>query len=157
MGAGIVAVIVGSFLPNIKRAYDTRTSIAETLSATIAASGIDRAAKQYHEVKAAAPATYNLDEDELNTLGYQLIQANKFKPAIRVFQLNVEAYPHSANTYDSLAEGYMDDGNKSQAIANYQRSLQLNPKNGNAVKMLQKLNAPSGSGADSSASYPAAP
>jgi tetratricopeptide (TPR) repeat protein len=157
MGAGIVAVIVGSFLPNIKRAYDTRTSIAETLSATIAASGIDRAAKQYHEVKAAAPATYNLDEDELNALGYQLIQANKFKPAIRVFQLNVEAYPHSANTYDSLAEGYMDDGNKSQAIANYQRSLQLNPKNGNAVKMLQKLNAPSGSDAHSSASYPAAP
>ena len=33
----------------------------------------------------------------------------------------------------------MDDGNKSLAIANYQRSLQLNPRNANAVKMLQKL------------------
>jgi hypothetical protein len=36
----------------------------------------------------------------------------------------------------------MDDGNKPQSIANYQKSLQLNPKNGGAVKMLQKLNAP---------------
>jgi predicted Zn-dependent protease len=83
-----------------------------------------------------------MDEDELNALGYQLVQAKKLKQAIRVFQLNVEAYPNSGNTYDSLAEGYMDDGDKLQAIANYKRSLQLNPANNNAVKMLQKLNAP---------------
>ena len=38
-----------------------------------------------------------------------------------------------------LAEAYMDDGNKPQAIANYQKSLELNPKNGNAVLRLQKL------------------
>jgi tetratricopeptide (TPR) repeat protein len=103
---------------------------------------MDQAAAQYHEVKAASPAAYNLDEDELNSLGYQFIQANKFKQAIRIFQLNVEAYPRSGNTYDSLAEAYMDDGNKSLAIANYQRSLQLNPHNSSAVTMLQKLNAP---------------
>ena len=70
------------------------------------------------------------------------MQAHKLPQAIRIFQLNVEAYPHSGNTYDSLAEAYMDDGNKSQAIANYQRSLHLNPKNSNAEKMLQKLNVP---------------
>ena len=33
-------------------------------------------------------------------------------------------------------------GNKPQAVANYQTSLQLNPKNRNAVQMLQKLSAP---------------
>jgi len=142
LGAGIVAVTMAAFLPNIKRAYDNRTSIAETLSATIATSGIDQAAKQYHELKAAATNTYNLDEDELNALGYQLIQAHKLPQAIRIFQLNTEAFPHSGNTYDSLAEAYMDDGNKSLAVANYQRSLQLNPKNANAKKMLQKLGVP---------------
>jgi hypothetical protein len=98
LGAGIVAVTMAAFLPNIKRAYDSRRSIADTLSATLVTSGIDQAAKQYHDVKAAAPATYNLDEDELNALGYQLIQAHQFKHAIRVFQLNVEAYPQSGNT-----------------------------------------------------------
>ena len=35
------------------------------------------------------------------------------------------------------------EDNKPQAITNYQKSLQLNPKNGNAVQMLRKLNAPS--------------
>ena len=141
MGAGIFTVTMASFLPNIKRAYDSRKSIAETLSATIASNGIDQATKQYHVMKAAAPATYNFDEDELNALGYQLLQAHKLSQAIRIFQLNIETYPQSGNTYDSLAEAYMDDGNKALAITNYHRSLQINPSNANAVKMLQKLNA----------------
>ena len=102
---------------------------------------MDAADQQYRALRSAGAAGYNFDESELNNLGYQLIRANKFKDAIRIFQLNVEAFPNSANTYDSLAEGYMDDGDKAQAVANYEKSLQLNPKNHGAVLMLQKLNA----------------
>ena len=142
MCAGLFAVAAAIWVPQVKAAYDPRKSIAETLSATIASSGIDAAVKQYHDLKAAASATYNFDEDELNALGYQLINAKKFKEAIRIFQLNIEAYPQSGNVYDSLGEAYMDDGNKPLAITNYQKSLQLNPKNRGAVVMLQKLNAP---------------
>lgn len=141
MGLGIFAVTMAVWLPSVKAAYDSRKSVAQTLTATIASSGVDQAVKQYHDLKAAAPATYNFDEGELDNLGYELIRTKKFKEAIRVFQLNVEAYPQSSNTYDSLGEAYMDDGSKPQAIANYQKSLQLNPKNRNAVKMLLKLNA----------------
>jgi uncharacterized membrane protein len=142
MAAGLFAVGMTQWIPQVKAAYDARQSIAETLSATIASGGIDAAAKQYHDLKDAAPATYNFDENELNALGYQLIRTHKFNEAIRVLQLNVEAYPQSSNVYDSLAEAYMDYGNKPQAIANYQKSLQLNPKNSGAVGMLRKLNTP---------------
>jgi uncharacterized membrane protein len=142
MGAGIFAVAMAMWLPQVKAGFDSRASIAETLSATIASSGIDQAVWQYHEIKTTQPATYNFDEGELNTLGYQLLRARKFKEAIRIFQLNIEAYPHSSNAYDSLAEGYMDDGDRVQAIANYKKALQLNPKNSNSAGMLKKLNAP---------------
>lgn len=141
MGAGIALVAMGSWVPNVKAGMDPRKSIAQILTTTIASGGIDAAVKQYHELKVAAPATYNFDESELNSLGYRYIRKNKFMEAIRIFQLNVEAYPKSANTYDSLAEGYMDDGENALAVANYQKSLQLNPKNRNAEVMLQKLNA----------------
>jgi hypothetical protein len=141
MGEGIALVAMGSWVPSVKAGLDPRKSIAQTLTTTIASGGIDAALKQYHELKVAAPATYNFDESELNNLGYRLIHKNQFKEAIRIFQLNVEAYPKSANTYDSLAEGYMDGGENELAIANYQKSLQLNPKNRNAVVMLKKLNA----------------
>jgi tetratricopeptide (TPR) repeat protein len=142
MAAGLFAVATAIWLPQVKAAYDPRKSIAETLSATIASSGIDQAVRQYHDLKASATATYNFDEDQLNALGYQLIGSRKFKESIRILQLNVEAYPQSSNVYDSLGEAYMDDGNKPLAIANYRKSLELNPKNRGAVAMLQKLAAP---------------
>jgi uncharacterized membrane protein len=142
LAVGLFAVTMAIFAPSIKAAYDSRKSIAGTLSATIAIRGVDTAVGQYHELKATAPVTYNFDEQELDALGYQLLKAKKYPEAIRIFQLNVEAYPQSFNTYDSLGEAYMDNGDKTRAIANYQKSLRLNPKNNNGVKMLQKLNAP---------------
>jgi uncharacterized membrane protein len=142
MVAGLFAVAMAQWVPQVRAAYDPRKSIAETLSASVASGGIDAAVKQYHDLKAAAPATYNFEEDELNNLGYEFIRAKKFKEAVRILQLNVEAYPQSSNVYDSLGEAYMDDGNKPLAIANYQESIELNPKNRSAVVMMQKLNAP---------------
>ena len=141
MGAGIALVAMGSWVPSVKAGLDPRKSIGQVLSATIASSGMDAAVNQYRDLKTTSAANYRFDERELNDLGYRLIRKNKIKEAIRIFQLNVEAYPNSANTYDSLAEGYMDNGEKALAVANYEKSLQLNPKSRNAVLMLQKLNA----------------
>ena len=67
------------------------------------------------------------------------MQRKKNKQAIKIFVLNVEAYPEAYNTYDSLAEAYMKNGDKQAAIKNYKKSLELNPKNTNAEKMLEKL------------------
>ena len=142
LGAGILIVTMGAWLPQVKAAFDPRKSIVQTLSATIAANGIDRAIQQYHDLKATQAATFNFDESQLNTLGYQLLRKKEFKPAIRIFELNVEAYPHSSNAYDSLAEGYMDEGDRESSVANYKKALELNPKNGNSAVMLRKLTAP---------------
>ena len=142
MGAGILAVTLASFWPTVKKAYDNRASIADTLSTTIATRDVDQAVVEYRHLKATAPAAYNFDEDELNVLGYDLLRSKKSSQAMRIFELNAEAYPQSSNTWDSLAEAYMDEGNKPQATAYYKKSLQLNPRNTNALTMLQKLKAP---------------
>jgi hypothetical protein len=139
MAAGLFALTLGAWVPQVKAAFDSRRSIVPILSATVASSGIDSAIQQYRDLKTASPAIYNFDENQLNALGYQLIGNRKLKDAIRIFQLNIEAYPQSSNVYDSLGEAYMDDGDTQDAIANYQKSLQINPKSGNAIKMLQKL------------------
>lgn len=140
MIGGLFAVTMAIWVPQVKAAFDPRRSIAEALSATIASSGVDAAVKQYRELKASAPsASYNFDEDQLNGLGYQLINQKKFGEATHIFQLNVEAYPQSSNAYDSLGEAYMDAGDKERAIANYRKSLELNPKNANGAAMLRKL------------------
>jgi hypothetical protein len=142
MGAGISGAAMGMWLPGIKVAYDGRKSIAAALTPTIAYRGVDEAIRQYREIKAAAPAVYDFDEDELDSLGYHLLNTKQFEDAIRIFQLNIEAYPKSGAAYDSLAEAYMDAGDRAQAIANYQKSLQLKPTNRNAIRVLRKLNTP---------------
>jgi Predicted membrane protein (DUF2306) len=142
IGAGSFTFTMAISLPALKAAFDSRKSIFSTLSATIASNGVDAAITQYRYLKSASAASYDFDEGELNTLGYELVRAKKFKDAVRIFQLNVEAYPQSSNVYDSLGEAFMDDGDKPRAIANYQKSLELNPKNHNAELMLHKLNAP---------------
>lgn len=81
-----------------------------------------------------------LIERIINDKGYELLEAKKLQQAIDIFTLNTIAYPHSANAFDSLGEAHMEAGNKAQAIENYRKSLLLNPENGNAEEMLERLN-----------------
>ena len=78
-------------------------------------------------------------EMAINQLGYQLMNRGRLDAAIRVFQFNVEAYPEAWNTYDSLAEGYMEAGDYLTAVKFYNLSLDLNPGNANGMMMLQRL------------------
>jgi hypothetical protein len=140
MVAGLFAVTAIKWMPQVKAAFDSRKSIAETLFVTVKGSGVDAAVKEYHALKAAQPAIFNFDEGQLNALGYRLIRSKQFADAIAILQLNTQAFPKSSNAYDSLAEAYMDNGDRSQALANYQKAIQLNPKNANSISMLRKLN-----------------
>ena len=58
---------------------------------------------------------------------------------IRIFTFNVKAHPDGFTTYDSLGKAYLAAGQREQAIRNYRKSLELNPKNDNAVAMLKKI------------------
>lgn len=140
--AGIVIVTAGDWLPDVRKGFDFRTPVAVTLWSTIESRGIEAAVRQYHALRAAPPANYNFDEAELNSLGYRLLRSNRLADAIRIFQLNAEAYPKSSNVYDSLGEAYKRAGQKLQAIAYYEKAIQLNAKNYTAAASLQKLRRP---------------
>jgi tetratricopeptide (TPR) repeat protein len=141
MLAGLFATAAGAWIPAVKTAYENRDSIVDPLYATIQSRGVDAAVRQYRTFKQQKPDAYDFEETELNDLGYKLIHDRRYADAARIFALNVEAYPKSGNAYDSLGEAYMDEGDKAGAIANYRKSLQLDPSNKNAVARLQKLNS----------------
>ena len=128
-------------LSNVE-ALANRKPIGDVLFDTIQQKGIQAAVEQYHQFAASQQNSYVFSENELVKLGYQLLRTKKVRDAIEIFKLSVEAYPQSYNTYDSLAEAYMDQGDRDLAIQNYRKSLDLNPANTNAVRMLEKLKAP---------------
>ena len=80
-------------------------------------------------------------EQILNTLGYQVMREGNLIDAMKIFELNTKLFPISSNVYDSLAEAYMNNGDKSLAIEFYNRSLELNPNNTNAIKMIDQLHS----------------
>jgi|HubBroStandDraft_6_1064221.scaffolds.fasta_scaffold01780_15 hypothetical protein len=126
-------------------ALAARQLIGAVLFKTIQNKGIEAAIRQYRDLMAAQPEAYDTSEEEFIGLGYQLIRQKGYKEAIEIFKLSVEVYPASYNTYDSLAEAYMDNGDRDLAIENYKASLQLNPNSAHGIEMLRKLQAtPSG-------------
>ncbi len=81
-----------------------------------------------------------LPEGNLNTLGLQLIFDPKTsEQGINVLLLATNIYPNSSNLFDSLAEAYLYVGNKEKAMENFDKSLELNSQNQNAIDRLKQL------------------
>ncbi|MEM7051047.1 MAG: serine hydrolase [Acidobacteriota bacterium] len=83
-------------------------------------------------------------EGRINGFGYRYLQADAHHKARRVFELNTRLFPQAYNTWDSLGEACMILGEKEEAIANYQKSLELNPENDNARDQIAKLRSGDG-------------
>ena len=133
---GILSLIPG-FLPPLFG--DDPHRLTAVLSQTIDAKGIDAAVEQYRTLRAQGFRGLKESEADTNTLGYALLQKGHTQSAIQVFQLNIETHPASANVYDSLGEAYLAAGNKTLAIANYEKALAIAPAKRSTVAALQDL------------------
>lgn len=80
-------------------------------------------------------------EFKLNDLGYRYLNQGNHDAALKILALNVELFPTSANTHDSLGEAYLASGNRELAIRLYRESLAINYRNINALEMLKQLGA----------------
>lgn len=84
-----------------------------------------RAAAHFDKASARAGFKVLIPETTVNLIGYRLLQTGRVKEAIDVFRKNVDAYPQSANVYDSLAEGYETAGDLALAKENYARAAEI--------------------------------
>lgn len=116
-----------------------KISICQPLTQAIMEKDMSNVISLYKQLQQNEPEKYDFAEDQLNVLGYQLMNRNMYEEAIEIFRLNVEQYPQSGNTYDSLAEAYMNNGNKELAVKFYLKSLEKDPQNDSARGMLERL------------------
>ncbi len=115
-------------------------TLAEELGESFRTNGIETALVTYDDLKERfyGRGAYDFGEGALNEFGYEVLEKDAVE-AIKVFEMNAEAFPESANVWDSLGEAYMKAGDNEKAITYYKKSLELNPRNDNAREMLQKL------------------
>ncbi|MGV8039162.1 MAG: alpha/beta fold hydrolase [Thermoanaerobaculaceae bacterium] len=120
--------------------------LGRRVNAALAADDAAAAMASYAELRKAHPELVPFTEPALNQQGYRLLGAGRTDDAIALFRLNAEAYPDSWNVHDSLGEALAARGDTAGAIAAYQRSLQLNPGNGNGATQLETLRARASAG-----------
>ncbi len=112
-------------------------TLADALVAAIDKDGVAATLERFELLRASAHAVTR--PDELNMLGYAYANAARFDAALAVFKLNLRMFPKDGNTYDSMGEINLMQGDKTSARVNYKRALELDPANSNAADVLRKL------------------
>ncbi len=126
------------FSQNPILSQNERQNAAEIIEQTINEDGIEAAQSRFESILKDS-GQYLLLEAEFNALGYKFVRQRKFQEAIAVLDMNVKAFPGSWNVYDSLGEILGWTGDSNLAIENFEKSLELNPANENAVKNLSLI------------------
>lgn len=94
----------------------------------------------YETLKRDRP-DFEISEIDLNNWAYRLMRTERAFQAVDLFKLATRLFPTSGNVWDSLGDSYAWVGDKASAIQAYEKSLQLDPGNGNAVAQLKRLKA----------------
>jgi CubicO group peptidase (beta-lactamase class C family) len=136
--------VEGYIIESVAREYKWKYippqhSAGDALMLVEKAKGLQQALRWYQNLRKEHTPGYSFSENDLNTFGYDFLGSDKVDQALEIFRLNVEAYPKSWNVYDSLGEAYLKAGKKDLAILNYEKSVELNPKNVNGAAILKKL------------------
>lgn len=101
---------------------------------------IDNGIRKYYKLKLQYKDEYAFqDPAELNRLGYFLIKKDKIEDALSIFKLALIEFPNNANLYDSYGEALYLNKQYYLSVSNYQKSLDLNPNNKNAIEMIEKI------------------
>jgi putative CocE/NonD family hydrolase len=136
--AGVIIVLSTCFFSVLPAQHPVPSE--EEFLQFIEKNGVTKAVELFYQVKQDDQKAKLFDEKAMNQLGYRYLNSGKLAEAIELFKLNTVAYPDAYNTYDSLGEAYMTAGNIKLAIANYNKSTELNPDNPQAAGIAYTLN-----------------
>jgi len=70
-----------------------------------------------------------VDPGILNRIGYMLLGKQQIQWAVEIFKINVELFENNSNSWDSLGDAYLANKQKDQAIASFQKAIELGSKN----------------------------
>ena len=78
-------------------------------------------------------------ENDLSRSAHQKMMDGALREAIALFRLNVEAFPASANAWDSLGEALLAAGDREGAKAAYEKAPAVDPATPSAKAALERL------------------
>jgi predicted alpha/beta superfamily hydrolase len=100
----------------------------------------NRIKERFNKISKRLGYNVYLREDLVNFFGYKfLYNTPDIEKALFYFKYNTENFPMSSNAWDSLAEAYYFNGEKSKALENFKKALKLDPNNSELKNKIKKL------------------
>jgi tetratricopeptide (TPR) repeat protein len=126
-----------------RRNSDPRT-MDVVLTESIKKDGAEAAVALYRKLKTDnyGNGKYDFSDIPLNTVGEALIHSDKIKEATMVLELDAELNPQSEWGRYLLGIAHATGNEKEKARADFQKVLEMNPKNAMARKHLEALDQP---------------
>ncbi|MBQ0734712.1 serine hydrolase [Aquimarina celericrescens] len=117
-----------------------KRALHKEMAQKIMAENIESGINYYH-AKKLDTVTYQISEKAINALGYQFLGNDHLDEALKIFKLNIEEYPNSANTYDSYADALLIKGDSLKALDNFKKCYQMDTTLMYAKDKAKKLEA----------------
>jgi predicted Zn-dependent protease len=116
-------------------------TLQATLARAVTQKGLDGAVADYRELRTKYLGTmaYDLTENGLIAMGNVALQSDRADNALAWLNLNLEFYPKSSRTYQTMAQVKNAKGDKDGAIKDLEKAVELDPNNQQAKMQLQQL------------------
>ncbi|AOW19902.1 tetratricopeptide repeat protein [Urechidicola croceus] len=99
----------------------------------------DKALIGYLSIQKSDSLSPAIQENYLNSKGYNLLRTDNTDQAINIFKVNTKLYPNSSNVYDSLGDALLQKGDTIEALKNFKKSLELDSGNKKAKRLIEKM------------------
>ena len=115
--------------------------LEQLLGDVVADSGVDAGVRRYLELKARyyGGFAYDFQDRPLLALAGDRLRQGDTTGAMTFLRLNLQANPTSWQTFLTLGDAFAGMGQRDSAIANYKRSLEIQPDNLPAQQRLQRV------------------
>ncbi|MEP7327423.1 MAG: amidohydrolase family protein [Gemmatimonadota bacterium] len=102
-------------------------------------SGVAVAEGFANTVRSQCPEAVLFSEWKINTVGSAFRAQHRLNDAVQVLGFNVRLFPESFLSHYWLAEALLENGDTTQAVVSYQRSVELDPGMQEAIARLKEL------------------
>jgi glyoxylase-like metal-dependent hydrolase (beta-lactamase superfamily II) len=116
-----------------------RTSAAFHLKRTLERAGVDSMLAEYRDLMARGRDRHYFFEEEFLDTGDDQMGHGRPRHALAMFRLAAELFPDSWNAHARLAEACLENDERREAIAHYERALRLDPRNEGVAERLDRL------------------
>jgi tetratricopeptide (TPR) repeat protein len=115
--------------------------LPDVITDAAATGGATAGLAKYKELRAQyyGGQSYDFSENGLLAIAQRAIAASKPDEALAYLQANLEYYPKSSRTYQTMAQVKNGKGDKDGAIKDLEKAVELDPNNAQAKTQLENL------------------